>query len=48
MTGDELVIHIFLSDADQQMSKIAQEVIRSDKPTVHELRTRIKETESAV
>ena len=48
MTGDKLVIHLFICDADQQMSKIAQEVLRSEKPTILELRTRIKETESAV
>ena len=48
MTGDNLVIHLFIRDADKQMSKIAQEVLRSEKPTIHELRTRIKETESAV
>ena len=40
MTGDELVIHLFVRDADQQMSNVAQEVLRSEKPTIHELQTR--------
>ena len=30
MTGDELVIHLFIRDADQQMSKKAQELLRSE------------------
>ena len=36
MTGDELIIHLFICDADQQMSKVAQEVFRSEKPTSSE------------
>ena len=30
------------------MSKIATEILRTEKPTVHELRTKVKETEAAV
>ena len=48
MTGEELMIHLFIRDADPQMSKIATEILRTEKPTVHELRTKVKETEAAV
>ena len=48
MTGQALMIHLFIRDADPQMSKIATEILRTEKPTVHELRTKVKETEAAV
>ena len=48
MTGEELMIHLFIRDADPQRSKLGTEILRTEKPTVHELRTRVKETEAAV
>ena len=48
MTGEELMIHLFMRDADPQMSKLATDILRTNKATVHELRTRVKETEAAV
>ena len=48
MTGEELMIRLFIRDADPQMSKLATEILKTEKPTVHELRTKVKETEAAV
>ena len=33
MTGEELQIHLFIRDADPQMSKIATEILEKDTPT---------------
>ena len=30
------------------MSKLATEILRTEKPTVHELRTKVKKTEAAI
>ena len=48
VTGEELMILLFMRDADPQMSKLATDILRTNKPMVHELRTRVKETEAAV
>ena len=38
MSGEELQIHLFIRDADPQMSRIATEVLEKDKPTMHQLK----------
>ena len=48
MTGEELMIHLFIRDADPQMRKLATEILQTEKLTFHQLRTKVKETEAAV
>ena len=48
MTQDEMLIHIFAETADPTMSRIALEVLASEKTSTDELRTRVTETESAL
>ena len=45
MTSDEMIIHVFIRNADSAMSKLGIKILTSDKPTVTELKSRIKETE---
>ena len=42
------MILLSIRDADPQMSKSATEILQTEKPTVHQLRTKVKETEAAV
>ena len=48
MSGDEFQIHLFIREADAQMSRIATELLEKEKPTIHQLTTKIKETEAEV
>ena len=48
MSLDEFLIHLFIREADSQMAKIAQEILERDKPNIHMLVNKIKETEAAV
>ena len=48
MSLDEFLIHLFIRDADSQMARNALEVLERDKPNIHMLVNKIKETESAV
>ena len=48
MTSDEMIIHIFIENADLVMSKIGIEILTSDQPSVTELRSRITTAEKAM
>ena len=48
MSGDEFLIHLFIREADAQMAKIALEILEREKPSIHMLVNKIKETEAAV
>ena len=49
MTKDEFLIHLFAEGcSDNIMSKLAMEVLSSDKPTVADLRKKIAETENSL
>ena len=43
-----LLIHIFADSSDATMSQIALDVLASTKPTVAELRVKVKETENSI
>ena len=48
MSLDEFLIHLFIQEADSQMAKIALEILEREKPSIHMLVNKIKETEAAV
>ena len=48
MSGDEFQIHLFIREVYAQMSRIATELLDKEKPIIHQLTTKIKETKAAV
>ena len=47
MSLDEFLIHLFIRDADNKMAKMAKEILERDKPNIHMIVNKIKETEVA-
>ena len=43
MTLAEFTIHLFIRDADQTMGKMAQDILKEDKPDINTLVNKIKE-----
>ena len=48
MSRDEYQIHLFIREADAQIPRIATEILEKENPAIHQLTTKIKETEAAV
>ena len=46
MTLEEFIIHLFIRDADQKMGKMAQEILKDEKPDINNLVNKIKEFEN--
>ena len=46
MTLEEFIIHLFIRDADQTMGKMAQEILKDEKPDINNLVNKIKEFEN--
>ena len=46
MTLAEFIIHLFIRDADQTMGKMAQEILKEEKPDINNLVNKIKEYEA--
>ena len=45
MSLDEFIIHLFIRDADPTMAKMAQEILKDEKPDINKIVKKIKETE---
>ena len=48
MSLEEFLIHLFVREADSQMSKMALELLEKDKPSFHALINKCKEIEASV
>ena len=45
MSLDEFIIHLFIRHADPTMAKMAQEILKDEKPDINKIVKKIKETE---
>ena len=48
MSLDEFLIHLFIRDAVNVMTKMAQEILERENPSIHTVVNNIRETEAAV
>ena len=48
MIADEMVIYLFIECANKTMSRLALDLLAGDRPTVAELRIKVKETENRI
>ena len=45
---DEWVIHLIMENADQQMTKVAMELLATRQPKILDMRKRVKELETSI
>ena len=48
ITGDEMGIHLFDECADNQMARLAMDLLAKENPTMQELKIKVKETENSI
>ena len=48
MTGNEMVIYLFVECADSQMVRLALDLLAREKPIMQELKIKFKETENSI